>query len=177
MINTSLEMKDNEIEFYAHLGLLSVKFAQMEYRLSTILGKLFGTEDDLIPVTVTENNSLSKNIELLKKLNRIRKFQDSLINDLINQIGKIQSDRNLFIHGIWGTPFESEGSTKIVCDEKKIRYEEKKDSRWDGLDQTWHFNKNHIFGLSDIKNRINKLDSIISVQDGLLKDLENVNFD
>jgi hypothetical protein len=59
-------MKDYEIEFYAQLGLLSVKFAQMKYKLSTILGKLFGTENDLIPVTVMEKNSLSKNIELLR---------------------------------------------------------------------------------------------------------------
>ena len=176
MMEYSLEMKDYEIEFYAHIGLLSVKFAQMEYKLSTILGRLFGTEDDLIPVTVTENNSLSKNIELLKKLNKIRKFQDSVITNLIKLIVEIQSDRNLFIHGIWSIPFESEGSIKIVCDEKKIRYEEKKESRWDGLDQTWHFNKNHIFSLSDIKSRISNLDSIVSIQDGLLKELENYDF-
>lgn len=176
MIKYSLEMKADEIEFYAHIGLLSVRFAQMEYNLSTILGRLFGTEDDLIPVTVTENNSLSKNIELLKKLNRIRKFQDTIITDLIKQIVKIQSDRNLFIHGIWSAPFESEGTIKIVCDEKKIRYEEKKESRWEGLDQTWHFNKNHIFSLSDIKIRINELDFILSIQDRLLKELENYDF-
>lgn len=169
-------MKDYEIEFYTHLGLLSVKFAQMEYKLSTILGKLFGTDDDLITVTVTEKNTLSKNIELLKNLNRIRKFQYQLILDLINKIGKIQSDRNLFIHGIWSNPIKSENSINIICDEKKIRYNEEKDKVGNVIDQTWHFNKNHIFSLSDIKNRINDIDNIVALEDGLIKDLENEKF-
>jgi hypothetical protein len=169
-------MKDYEIEFYARLGLLSVKFAQMEYKLSTILGKLFGSDDDLITVTVTEKNTLTKNIELLKSLNRIRKFQYALILDLINKISKIQSDRNLFIHGIWGNPIISENSVIIICDEKKIRYNEEKDKVGNIIDQTWHFNKNHILSLTDIENRINDIDNIISLEDSLIKDLENERF-
>jgi hypothetical protein len=170
-------MKDYEIEFYAQLGLLSVKFAQMEYKLSTILGKLFGTENDLIPVTVMEKNSLSKNIELLRKLNKIRKFQYSLILDLISQISKIQSDRNLFIHGIWSDPFESENSIEIVCDEKKVRYNEEKDKEGIIIDQTWRYNKNHIFSLNDIKSRIKDIDDILILENKLIGELENEIFD
>jgi len=169
-------MKSYELEFYAHLGLLAVKFAQMEYKLSAIVGKLFGTDDDLIPMTVLENNSLSMNIGLLKKLNRIQNFQKPVVTDLIQQIIKIQSDRNLFIHGIWSTPDESDGSVIIICDEKRIKYEEKYEHSWKGFDQIWYHSKKHIFSLSDIKKRINDLNDILATQDSLIKDLENYDF-
>jgi len=55
-------MKEFEKEFYAHLGLLSVKFAKLEFNISAILGKLINSDEDLIVITLVENNSLNQNI-------------------------------------------------------------------------------------------------------------------
>jgi hypothetical protein len=170
-------MKDYEIEFYAHLGLLSVKFAKLEFKLSIILGKFLDPKDDLIPTVITENNSLSKNIDLLKKLDKVRNWEHLLILKLIGQISKIKNDRNLFIHGIWNDPAIEENSIKIICEERKIIYEDEKDNEDNYVDQTWHFNKHHVFSLVDIKNRIMDIDNIIELEDKLLVGLEDENFD
>nr|WP_320021605.1 hypothetical protein [uncultured Draconibacterium sp.] len=165
-------MKDFEKEFYSHLGLLSVKFAKMEYNLSLILGKLFGNNDDLITVTLIEKNTLSQNIELLKKINRIRSYEETALNNLIELIGRVKSNRNLFIHGIWGAPFESENDIKIVCDERKIRYVEEKDKNGRRTEQIWYHSKNHIFRLSYLKKQITTINDIILAQESLIKKLE-----
>jgi hypothetical protein len=176
-LNNNLIMKDYEIEFYAHLGLLSVRFAKLEFKLSTILGKLLDPKDDLIPTLITENNSLSKNIELLKKLNRVRNFHHALVSNLTSQISKIQNDRNLFIHGIWSDPIINENSIQIICEERKIRYNDEKDYEGNFVEQTWHLNKNHPFNLDDIKNRIKVIDNIVELEDKLLTELEDENND
>jgi len=164
-------MKEFEKEFYAHLGLLSVKFAKMEYNLSIILGKLIGTDENLIAVTLIEKNTLSQNLELLKKINKIRDYKELAINNLLEQITGIKKDRNLFIHGIWGFPFESENDIKIVCDERKIRYSEKKVKNGVWPDKQWHYNENHVFRLSYIKKQIARIDDILIFQDSLIKEL------
>jgi hypothetical protein len=170
-------IKDYEIEFYAHIGLLSVKFAKLEFKLSIIVGKLLDPKDDLIPTLITENNSLNKNIELLKKIDRVRNWEHSLISKLIGQVSKIKNDRNLFIHGIWSDPTKEENSIEIICDERKISYEDEKDNEDNYVDQTWHFNKHHVFRLDDIKNRITDIDKIIELEDKLLVGLEDENID
>jgi hypothetical protein len=170
-------MKDYELEFYAHLGLLSVKFAKLEFKLSVILGKFLDPNDDLIPTVITEHNSLSKNIDLLKKLDRVRNWEHSLISRLIDQISKIKNDRNLFIHGIWSDPIIEENSIQIICDERKISYVDEKDNEDNYVNQTWHFSMNHVFRLDDIKNRIADIDNIIELEDKLLVGLEEENID
>lgn len=165
-------MKEFEKDFYAHLGLLSVKFAKVEYNLSVILGKLIGTDEDLIAVSLIEKNTLSQNIELLKKINRIRNYQESIINNLIEKIGEIKNERNLFIHGIWGSPFELENDISIICDERKIRYTEAKSKGSDMIRKTWNYNENHTFRLSYIKKQISKIDNILLSQDSIIQKLE-----
>ncbi|MFZ6009479.1 MAG: hypothetical protein ACOYXT_03955 [Bacteroidota bacterium] len=52
--SASIPLKDFEKEFYAYLGLLTVRFAKMEYYLFMILTKLLGHDDDLISMTLIE---------------------------------------------------------------------------------------------------------------------------
>lgn len=165
-------MKEFEKEFYSHLGLLSVKFAKMEYNLSVILSKLFGNDDDTISITLIENNTLHQNIELLKKINRIRNYEETALNNIIELIGRVKNNRNLFIHGIWGSPFESENDIKIVCDERRIRYSEKKDKNGKRIEQLWRHNENHIFRLSYIKKQITTIGEIILAEESLIEKLE-----
>jgi len=80
---------DLEKEFFANLGLLSVKYALMENNLSLILAKLIGTNDEIIGTTILENNSISQYIELIKKINRHRWFREEMITDLISNINSV----------------------------------------------------------------------------------------
>lgn len=82
-------MMDLEKEFFANLGLLSVKYALMENNLSLILAKLIGTNDEIIGTTILENNSISQYIELIKKINRHRWFREEMITDLISNINSV----------------------------------------------------------------------------------------
>jgi hypothetical protein len=72
-MTTNLKMKINysdyndiEKKFYFHLGLLSTKFAEMETNVISLLGGMITDEIFLIN-PIIEKNSLSQNIDLLKK--------------------------------------------------------------------------------------------------------------
>jgi hypothetical protein len=164
-------MVDFEKEFYAHLGLLSVKFAQMDFKISIILQKLIGT-DSSIGIVLTEKNSLHQNLELLKQINRIRDFEISSIANLVAEVSKIKSQRNLFIHGLWGNPYKAENDVMIICDEKRMTYSEKT-NKSNATFKIWTSNKIHKFRLSYIKKLIRNIEDIIISQDFLIKKLEN----
>ncbi|MDR7132537.1 hypothetical protein J2X69_004910 [Algoriphagus sp. 4150] len=163
-------MSDIQIDFYAQLGKLSVNFARMELKLSSILNYLIDVDEDLIPVILTENNSLHQTIDLVKKINKIKNFESEIIKDLLERISSVKSSRNLFIHGIWGEPFESENDIKIVCEEHKIRYQEKTTEY--GVDKQWKYNNFHTFTLSFLKQLTTTIEDIIRLQDYLLNKLK-----
>lgn len=169
-------MKEFEKEFYAHLGLLSIKYAKMEYNLSKILGKLIGVEEETINVTLVEKNTLHQNITMLKKIDKIRNFESSDINEVIELIGRVKNDRNKFIHGIWGNPFKDKDEIKVVCDERKIKYTEQNDENGKSIERNWKFNENNIFSLTYVKNQINVIETIIELQDGLIDKLVELDY-
>jgi hypothetical protein len=164
-----------EEKFYAHLGQISVKFAQIDALLAEILAKLIGSDEDLISETLIEDNSISKNIEIIKKINRIRSFNEPLINDLIKKIGTIRKVRNLFIHGIWTIPFESEGELKIVCSTRKITYKEEKDTKGVLIEKTWRHSVKQVFKLQDLTNYIRIIDEIQEIENIIIENLDTEN--
>ena len=91
MNNKILPIKGFEKEFYAYLGLLSVQFAKMEHKLTVILCQLLGNEDNLINLIVIENNTLEKNLDLLKKINKIRHIYPQIITELNEEIAENKS--------------------------------------------------------------------------------------
>lgn len=170
-------MTDLEKEFFAYLGLLSVKYAVMENNLSLILAKLIGTNDELILSTLLENNSISQNIELIKKINRHRWFREEMMTDLISEINKIKSDRNLFIHGTWGDAFIDKTELKIKCGERKLKYSDKKNSKGKVYERSWIQNDTHVISLGKIKNMTDKIEEILHDQNQILNELKNILFD
>jgi hypothetical protein len=98
------------------------------------------------------------------------------MKNLINEIGKIKSDRNLFIHGLWELPYESENDIKIVCGERNLKYDEHKDKEGNIIEQKWTSNKKHIFWLSYIKKQIRKIEDILVSQNYLINELETKTF-
>lgn len=171
------EMTAHENQFYSYLGLLSVKFAQIDTLLSEILVKLIGIDDELISETLTEDNSISKNIDLIRKINKIKCYNEPIMNDLIASIDKIRKVRNMFIHGIWGTPFESDGELKIVCSVRKIKFNEEKDSTGTVIEKTWRHTGHQMFNLQDIKNIIQSIEEIQELENIIIESLDTENLD
>ena len=168
-MNASLKMKINysdyndiEKEFYFHLGLLSTKFAEMETNVISILGGII-TEEIFLINPIIEKNSLSQNIELLKKVNLYKEFEKEAVQNLIDRISDIRKDRNLFIHGLWGNPYQEKGEILIDCLEQKVTPKMVTHGRM------WASAKEHSFKLSEIISKIDELDFIIDSQNNLLK--------
>lgn len=162
-------MEEYKINFYTNLGLLSTKFAKLEYKLMEILGLLI-IDNFVITNTIFEKNTLAQNIELLKRINKYRKHEEKYIQNLIAKIGSIRKVRNLFIHGIWGEPFEFENDILIQCQEPRIQYDDIKEDEII-IQQEWASSKSHEFRLAYIKKIIQDLDDIINSQDYLIQKL------
>jgi hypothetical protein len=155
-------MIDTEKDFYAHLGLLSTKFARLEQNIISILSLLTTFDPkSVFGLTLFEKNPLSKNLDVLRKTINIRSFDRSNIDLMIKDIEKLKDDRNMFIHGIWGNPYtNSDGEISVICDNRKIKYQQQQDGS-----QHWRLNENVKFTLPDIKERISKLEEIVEFQD------------
>ncbi|OJW79520.1 MAG: hypothetical protein BGO69_12370 [Bacteroidetes bacterium 46-16] len=157
-------------EFYFYLGLLSTKFAIVEYKMLEFLGLLIA-DDFVLTNTILERNSLSQNIELLKKINKYRQFKEDKVSILIQQVSAIRVNRNLFIHGIWSSPSKHQNDLIITCSEPKILYEESK------MGRTWKSKRHHTFQLSYIKKQVQQLDDIIIGQNYLTEKLKETVID
>jgi hypothetical protein len=165
MIKKYSQTDDFKKEFYFYLGLLSTKFAIMEYKILSLLGNLI-VDEFIVAATVLERNSLIQNTDLLKKINKYRDFETKALDRLVAKISHIRRNRNLFIHGIWGEPFKSENDIMITCAEPKILYEETKDKK------SWKHSTHHKFRLSYIKKLVQEIDDIILAQDYLIEKLK-----
>lgn len=157
-----MKYSDIEKEFYFHLGLLSTKFAEIEANVISMLGGLI-TDNSFLINPIIEKNSLSQNIELLKKINLYKEFEKEDIETLINRTSKVRQYRNLFIHGLWGVPEQRENEVTIECIEQKVTPKMVKHGRM------WTSGKEHLIKLSDIVSQINELDFIIALQKRLLE--------
>jgi len=152
-------------EFYFYMGLLSTKFAILEYNVLLILGKLI-TDDFVLTNTLLEKNTLNQNIELLKKINRYKQFEEGKLSKLTAKISSVRTVRNLFIHGVWGTPVNKENDLIINCSEPKLAYEENNNSR------KWTSARNHMFRLSYIKKLVREIEIIILEQEYIFNKID-----
>ena len=167
--------EESKKEFYFYLGLLSTLFAKMESNLLTILGSLIA-DDFVLTTTILERNSLAQNIELLKKLNNYRDYEKKSLRNLIDKISKIKGTRNLFIHGIWGEPFELDNDIIMTCDEAKLLYEEEKDANGLIENKSWASKTRHEFRLSYIQKLVENVEDIITVQNYFINKLSGHTF-
>lgn len=166
-------MKEMNKEFYAHIGQLSIQFAKMEYKLSTIISKLISQEDELITLTLIEDNTLHKNLILLADLNRIRDVYAETIFKLIKEIEDIKKARNLFIHGIWDEPHQTEGGiAMITCEERRLKRIVEKDKKGKVTSIHWSYSRHNFYELNDFKKYIKTINRIIKIEDALIKALD-----
>ncbi len=169
-----MENNNNSVDFYSCLGKLSVKFAIMEQNCKYILNILISQNqtDELISVTLTEDLTLSKTIELTKKLNNIVSDFEEEINNIIDKINPIKADRNLFIHGLWQEPtLDKEiNEYKIGCVKVKIKYTE------NAQHKMWQQGDFFVFSKNDISKRIHEVEAIIEMQTHLLERMKDYRF-
>ena len=152
-------------EFYYYLGLLSTKFAKTEYNILMILGLLI-VEDFVLTGTLLEQNTLDRNIQILKKINKYRRFKSNLMSQMLEKLGSVKKNRNLFIHGIWSDPYVEENDLMISCTEPKVQLTELAHCR------NWSSAKSHKFRIAYIKKQVLILDEISLTQDHLIKELK-----
>ncbi|MCA6364812.1 MAG: hypothetical protein IM638_17395 [Bacteroidetes bacterium] len=158
---------DDEKLFYFHLGLLSTMFAEMEANVVSLLGGHI-TDDLFLINPIIEKNSLSFNIDLLKKVNLYKDFEKTEVERLIEKISCIRKNRNLFIHGIWGKPYKKDNDVIIDCYEFKITEVKVQ------YGKVLRSAKQHSFKLSEITSQIDQIDEIIKRQKSLLEKLERI---
>src|SRR6185295_19376380 len=138
----------DEKEVYKNIGLLSISFARAEENLKTILVYFISQNktDDIIARTLIDDYTLSKTIELLKKLVRAYRDLEKELLTYLEIINSVRLQRNFFIHGIWGAPKWSAtlNDTVFTIESRKIKYSE------DHTGRMWSKNRHQQFKLKDI---------------------------
>lgn len=169
MEQTFSKVSESTKEFYYYLGLLSIKFAEVENNMLSIIGTL--VTDDIFSINIViEKNSLGQNIEILKKLISFRDFEQETAKKIIEKISTLRIERNLFIHALWGEPILKDGKVIICCLQAKIN------SKMVQAGRMWASAKKYEFELSDLLGKIIELDSVINLQKELLDKIEDHNF-
>lgn len=163
------KIEEPKKEFYCYLGLLSTKFALMEANIMKILGLLV-VDDYILTSLLFEKNTLHQNIEFLKKVAKHRGHEKKVIDELICLIGNVKAKRNLFVHGVWSTPYELDNEVFIECHEPRLHVETEVQN---GFTTTWTNEfKTHKFRLSYIKKLVEDINDIILAEASLIKRLE-----
>lgn len=165
----SKEITNKTQEFYASLGILSTKYAQMERNIMRMLQKLIGPSH-LSGMILIENNSLSKNLDLIKQLNRIHGFEEEYMKRLLSKINGVKGYRNLFIHGIWREPCVVDNDIEIICVDFRIKYLEEKVGN--SKRKTWSHGSLTPIRLTMIKKQLQVIDEILISQEALLGKLD-----
>lgn len=165
---------ENKKEVYFYLGLLSTLFAKMESKLLIIVGKHI-TSDFVLANTLFERNTLAANIEMLKKINDLKEFENETVNRLIQKITNIKKIRNLFIHGVWSDPEVRVNEIFIVCRESKLDYSEKKENG-NRISRQWSSCKTTEFRLSYLRKQVDHVEEILLVEDYLIQKFEDYDY-
>ena len=169
------EFDEKHKEFYFYLGLISTRFAVVEYNVLKILGLLI-SDDNVLTNTLFERNSLAQNISFLKKINKLKKVEEKATHNMIEQVTNIKGKRNLFVHGLWGEPIVKDNDLVISCADPKMDYSEEFENGKMML-RTWKSVTHNEFRLSYLKKLSTNLSDIILAQEHLIKRFEDYNFE
>lgn len=172
------ELDEISIPFYSRIGLLSVRFSEIESLINHILEKLINPDNDMISYILIEKNMLSRNLDLLISINKQRAYEEEKISKIITELKSLKDIRNFFIHGVWSS---------IETDEKDRNYIYCSDHRWQKLKQIPSYMKNFSgtvssrygskkFTVVELDSTIEKADKILSDLKNVWEDLEDVNY-
>lgn len=163
------EFDEKSIPFYSRIGLLSVRFSEIESLVNHILEKLINPDNDMISYLLIEKNMLSRNLELLISINKRRAYQEEKMSKIVTELKSLKDIRNFFIHGVWSL---------VETDEKGRNYINCSEHRWQKLKQIPSHMKNFsgtaFTRYGSKKFTIEELDSTIKKADKVLYDLKHV---
>ena len=151
-----LKLTNENTLFYAHIGLITVRFAELESLVSHIIEKIINSDDDVIASTLTEANSLSLNLQLLAKLNRSRRYREDTIKSITKQINESRMIRNSLIHGVWKEVIRDDGELRMLCSNHKHIFEKNYDSG-----RSWSRYTSEEFTLQNLIDEIAKIDNLL----------------
>lgn len=157
---------DEEKEVYYYLGTLATRFAVMEATTQEITYRLI-TPSFVIGMMISEKNSFDINIQTLKKLSGHIDFEKAVIGKLCEKLYKVKEQRNLFIHGLWLTPFKLDGEIWVRVLRNKLKIEELEDRVQSSSVIP------HDISLNDMLLLSEQVEEIVSIQEALLKKIEN----
>ncbi|WP_286882633.1 hypothetical protein [Sphingobacterium sp. UBA5980] len=109
------ELSEINTPFYTRIGLLSVRFSEIESLITHIIEKLINSDDELINHFLIKENSLHVNLELIKKLSSFRHYEEERISEIVSKLKPLQRLRNSFIHGVWLDVTIENNETCIYC--------------------------------------------------------------
>jgi|GEM_PF-4774189 len=170
-----------EIEFYSEVGLLSTKFAISEQLIQEILCLIISkSTNDTITLTMIEDMSLWKKLDLLKKILKVHSFWEKDLLSIIDRLDKVRVERNLFIHGLWKKPIQEGNKITVSVETKKIKFKEDKPDpelvkqgySHSYSQRTWHFNSYKTYTLKQIKSIVFEINSIIIQQNKIIEDIK-----
>lgn len=165
-----LELTEENIPFYAHIGLVTVRFAELESLISHIIERLINSDDDVISNTLIENNNLSSNLNVLEKINRRRGYEEKKITEVIKKINQLKKTRNFFVHGVWNDIKKDEKGIYMRCSNHKHIYKKIHNGK------QWTRYSGKIFRLEDLQNEIKNIDAILIILKEIFENLEEINF-
>ena len=162
------ELNEENLIFYSHIGLITVRFAELESILTHIIERLINSDDSIISNSLIEKNNLAANLDLLKKINRRRQYQEEKIDEIISKTNKSRNVRNFFVHGVWSDVKKDFGELYIYCSNHKHIYEKVSDG------QQWTRYRSDKFTLNDFQDEIKKIDEILLILKELWEDLHEL---
>ncbi len=149
------KLDDITIPFYSRIGLLSVRFSEIESLVTHILEKLINSDNDLISSMLVEKNNLDRNLNILKQINNTRGYEEEKISQIVSDINSLKDIRNFFIHGVWSEVQEKKDQQFIYCSNHKHQHEKHSHGH------TWIRYDSEKFTLDDLENNIIKADEIL----------------
>ena len=149
-------LTEEQQHFYSTLGILSVSYATMEFKIKELLAFLLNPDENSLGLTMVEQMSLHHNLDKLKKINPIIGFHEEKIKDIIKRIRAIQPQRNLFIHSIWYAPHPHDDTIGVHCDIRKVNFKK--------MSGEGHLSMNRIerYTLPEFQEIVHVINSIIA---------------
>lgn len=114
-----------EDEAYILIGKISTKFSNLEFGVTSIMEYLINSKNPAIGAILTKDMSLSKVIELIKKIIPFCFPEDSELSsqlgELLKEVDNIRVRRNLFIHGNWLFDNPSLEKNEVYCFDLRLK--------------------------------------------------------
>lgn len=165
------ELSEINTPFYTRIGLLSIRFSEIESLITHIIEKLINSDDELINHFLIKENSLHVNVELIKKLSSFRHYEEERILQIVSKLKPLQRLRNSFIHGVWHDVKIENNETFIYCSDHRWQLIERSSDR---TQYSRYDSKRYT--IQDLDKEIITANEILLELKRLWEDIDEVNY-